>query len=135
MNNSTKGFTLIELLIALMITSILVAIAVPSYQSYVIKSQVKAAQVDLVTLSAAMENVMQLQLQYPTVSTTTTADTKNAVSNTWAPSDTNFIYTVRSTNSAYLLTAQGIGNVAVCQLTVSDTGDKTINTTCPVQSW
>lgn len=39
-----KGFSLIELLVAVTIVAILAAVAIPSYQSYVVKSNRAAAQ-------------------------------------------------------------------------------------------
>ncbi len=50
-----KGFTLIELMIAVTIVAILVAIAVPSYNSYVVKSRRADAKTSLMTISQLQE--------------------------------------------------------------------------------
>lgn len=53
--NRYGGFTLIELLIAVTIVSILAAIAIPSYQSYLFKSRRSDAIVELSRLQLAEE--------------------------------------------------------------------------------
>lgn len=53
----SKGFTLIELMIALLIASILAAIAYPSYKSHLVKTRRSAAQAHLM-------DVTQYQQQY-----------------------------------------------------------------------
>ena len=50
-----SGFTLIELLIALVIASILVTIAVPSYRRYILRSQRTDATVALMRIQGAQE--------------------------------------------------------------------------------
>jgi type IV pilus assembly protein PilE len=53
----SRGFTLIELLIAMAIVAILVRIAFPSYQAYVVRSSRQAAQSELVELANAQEKI------------------------------------------------------------------------------
>ncbi len=50
-----QGFTLIEVMIVVVVVSILVAIALPSYQESIAKSKRAEAQAALLSLSAAME--------------------------------------------------------------------------------
>lgn len=53
----SKGFTLIELMIAVLIVSVLAAIAYPSYKSHLVKTRRSAAQAHLL-------DVTQYQQQY-----------------------------------------------------------------------
>ncbi len=55
MRNTNRGFSLMELMIALAIASILVSVAVPSYQGYVQKTRRGDAQGALMGLASAME--------------------------------------------------------------------------------
>ncbi|MGC4027467.1 MAG: type IV pilin protein [Steroidobacteraceae bacterium] len=64
MVTDTKGFTLIELLIAVTIVGILTAIAYPSYQRHVVKSQRSAAEACLSQYAQFMERYYTTSLTY-----------------------------------------------------------------------
>lgn len=55
MRFKSRGFTLIELMIVVIVAAILVAIAVPSYRQYVLRSHRTEAKAALLNLAAAQE--------------------------------------------------------------------------------
>jgi type IV pilus assembly protein PilE len=59
-----RGFTLIELLIAMVIASILAAIAIPSYSSYIMKSRRTEAKSALLNLAALEERYFSTNNSY-----------------------------------------------------------------------
>lgn len=119
------GFTLIELMIAMAIIAILSAIALPSYDSYVKKQKVRAAQADLTGLVLMMENNYQQQLSYP-AATTTTATTQAKFTG-WSPSQaTFFTYIIASVSgTTYTLTATGLGNLSACSISITNDNTRT----------
>jgi type IV pilus assembly protein PilE len=54
-SKKTAGFTLMEMIIVMAIIAILVAVGVPSYQSYIKDSRRVSAQSELNTIAAALE--------------------------------------------------------------------------------
>ena len=86
------GFSLIELMVAIAIIAILAGIALPSYQSYVQKSKLRAAQADVVAMSLAIENIYQRTLSYPGGAASITYDENDtdeeitALLTSWKPS-------------------------------------------------
>jgi type IV pilus assembly protein PilA len=58
MKSTQKGFTLIELMIVVAIIAILAAIAIPQYQTYVIRSQVTRAMGEAGDMKTAVEDCL-----------------------------------------------------------------------------
>jgi len=121
---SSAGFTLIEMMITVVVVAILAAIALPSYTSYIKRSNARAAGADLVALSTALENVFQRTLQYPDAETSDTADTQAQVTG-WSPAQAdNFEFTMDSDPGEYTLTATGKGTMDGCDLTLNEKGER-----------
>ena len=121
-----RGFSLLELMTVLVIVGVLAAIAWPSYQSYVIRSNRAAAQSFMMSVANRQEQYILTNRSY--------AATTAALSLT-APPETNGRYTFAVTNpggaTTYLVTATAIGNqVSDGDLTLSSDGTKT-----PADKW
>lgn len=133
------GFTLIEILIVVAIVGILAAIAVPSYSSYVTRSQIKTAQGDLVALGLNMENVRQRTLKYSSAPvTTTTAATQALFNGKWQPAQgADFEYMITQvTDTAYTVSARGkSAKLSTCTLTLTSKNERTANGCPGVTSW
>jgi type IV pilus assembly protein PilE len=61
---STNGFTLIELMIVVMIVGVLMAIALPSYRDYVLRSHRTDAQSSLIDIAARQERFVAQRNTY-----------------------------------------------------------------------
>jgi type IV pilus assembly protein PilE len=102
--STQKGFTLLELMIAVVVVAILAAIAVPNYQSYMIKTRRAAAAACLLELSQFMERFYTVNLRYDKDSNGTGV----ALPNTQCRTDLAGYYTFISENLAartYILSA------------------------------
>ncbi|HZW24219.1 MAG TPA: type IV pilin protein [Gallionella sp.] len=65
-----KGFSLIELLVAMIIVGILAAIAIPSYNNYMVRGSRAAAQTELLEMASLQEKIYLNSSAYsPNVST------------------------------------------------------------------
>lgn len=69
--NRIRGFTLIEIMVVVAIVSILAAIAIPNYRSYVIRSARTSAQTELLQLATLQERIFLNSSAYSTSVTTT----------------------------------------------------------------
>jgi type IV pilus assembly protein PilA len=73
MKNAQKGFTLIELMIVVAIIAILAAIAIPQYQTYVIRSQVTRVMGETGDLKVIVEDCLNNGATAGQVTTTANA--------------------------------------------------------------
>lgn len=138
------GFTLIEIMIVVAIIAILASIALPSYQSYILKSRARSATADLVALSLTLENRFQKTLGYPLYSTSTLIDASPAGRSgtvatnfgAWAPSQGKwFTYSLVSTVGTYTVSATGTGNM-LCTLTLDNKNIRTASgNMCGFSEW
>lgn len=107
---STQGFTLIELMVTVVIVSILAAIAIPSYQSFIVRTNRADAQKALLTTSQAMERYFIANNSYasagadagsPSVGLKQSPDSGTAVYNiTFSGAPTQTAYTLIATPTA-----------------------------------
>ena len=130
-----SGFTLIEVMIVVAIIAILSAIAIPSYQSYIIKAKVKEAQSNLIALSLSVESNYQRQLKYHSDDLADTESLKG-VFTTWSPSSNSFSYSYESVDKGFELVAEGKdSNVKDCKLTINQANVKSISGCDSISSW
>ena len=120
LTNRKMGFTLIELMIVVAIIAILAMIALPSYNNYIKRAHIKAAQSDLVTLGLVLEGSYQRKLEYPAIRATNTDAVKTELK-TWQPTENIFTYAVISTKSGYTITA----TKDTCTMTMTNTTQAT----------
>ena len=124
---SIIGFTLIELMMVVLITSIITAIAIPSYRQYAIAARIPEATSQLTFYRFKMEQYYQDNQTYG----------KNSVCGIAITHTENFSYlcVTGSNGQIYLITAKGnnVNGMNAFTYTINEAG-KTTTTALPV-SW
>ena len=128
-----KGFTLLELMITLAIVAILAAIALPSYQDYIMRGKIAEAVANLSSTRIAMEKYYADNHFYNASGTPGTCGVT-------MPSGDNakyFTITCASGTSSgpgdqtYTLTATGLANMSTFTYTINESNVRTTNITAP----
>ena len=110
-----KGFTLIELMIVVAIVGILAAIALPSYQNYVIRTKRADATGALMAATNAMERYRANNFTYigATIGAGAATDIITATVPTDGTSAAYYNLALRVTATAYTITATATGSQAL----------------------
>ena len=116
MNNKPHGFTLIELMIVVVVVSILAAIAVPSYNQYVLRGRLTEAFSALASAQASAENFWSNNRTYVGFNT----------SSGFPAATSNFTYNLSNqTASTYTITATGASSALTgFVFTIDQNGNK-----------
>jgi type IV pilus assembly protein PilE len=130
MNRKLSGFTLIELMIAVVVIAILVAVAVPSYQSYVRQGHRSAAQSYLMDIAQRQQQYLMDARSYAAGLTALSMTPPTSVSTYYTIQDP---FTVGTAPNSFSVTATPIGAQASDScgtLQIDNAGNKT-----PANCW
>ena len=105
MNRNNKGFTLLELMIIVAIVAILVAIAIPNYQRYILRSYRVDARNTLENIALKIEQNFKVTRQWNTLATNIGGSTvlSNQTLAAWGPSQSPL-----GGNARYNITFEGV---------------------------
>lgn len=122
---AVNGFSLIELVVAIAVIAILVSVALPSYNEYVLRGRLTSATQGLADVKVQMERFYASVRNYGTGGVCTGAAP--------APTVEHFSFTCASGAATFTWTATGSGPATGFAYTINQTGEK--NTTSLPASW
>ncbi len=126
MNKRQAGFTLIELMIAVVVVGILTAVALPSYNGYMMRARLTEAFTGLAGVQPRMEQHWSNTRSY--------AGYDAAALKLMPKNSAYFTFTLTSaTDSAWLMTATGKGSVNGFVYTIDQNGNRA--TTAAPSGW
>jgi type IV pilus assembly protein PilE len=127
MKQTAKGFTLIELVVAMVVAAILVAIAIPSYTTYVLKAHRTEAKAALLDLASLEERYFTTANIYSTLPSDLGYGTQ-----TWPVTVGSGYYAVQTPTVVLAVapTATTTGTPATFTLTAVAIGNQTKDTAC-----
>ncbi len=125
-----RGFTLVELVIAMAIVAILVRIALPSYQAYIVRSSRQSAQSELIALANAQEKIYLNSSAYSSsVTGAYTGQSTGGLGVTTGKSrDDRYTFSVAAAATTFTLTATPVAGTPQAgdgNLTITETGART----------
>lgn len=125
LNKKTAGFTLLELLITVLIVSILVAIAYPSYTSYVTQARRMDGKSSLLNMATLLERYYSNNNTY-TGATLTNLGLANPTAQGFYNLQINTATATAYTLSAVPLGAQATNDTACASFTLNQLGQRGI---------
>lgn len=126
MNKRQTGFTLIEIMIAVVVIGILTAVALPSYNGYLMRARLAEAFTGLAGVQPRMEEHWSNTRSY--------AGFDAAALKLMPKNSEHFTFTLTSASeSAYLLTATGKGGASGFAYTIDQNGNRA--TTAVPSGW
>jgi type IV pilus assembly protein PilE len=130
-----RGFTLIDLVVTVAIVAILLRIAFPSYQAYIVRSSRQSAQGELLSLANSQEKIFLNSSAYSSsITSAYTGQSGGGLGVTSGNSkDNRYAFSVTSTATTFTLTATpaagtpqaGDGNLTITETGVRTWGSKT----------
>ncbi len=136
----TKGFTLIEMMVVVAIVGILAAVALPSYQNYIIRAARVQAQTELLELASLQEKIFLNSTNYsPSVTTAYNGTAAGGLGRTSGQTkDGRYALALDITAPAqtFVLTATpvtGSAQVGDGTISVSHNGERKCSPTCGPQ--